>query len=209
MITRFDSENLAKNLPDVFRKDAQSNNNKLLSIEKRALDKLRVNLQAISDSLDLDKATGSTLDLYGEMLGQDRGVATDEQYRVMIKAKICRNLSNGDHRSIVNAICATLGCDPADVQLVELDKPCTVQIAGLSFESLNKSNIDLDTAVQIIYRLIPAGVHLDSLDFTGTFEFSGGTELVYDENAGFADENQTIGGYLGYISTGAAVKLPV
>lgn len=209
MITAFNRENLAKNLPDVYRKDADSNNYKLLAVEKSAMDRLRADLQAIFDSLDLDKATGSTLDLYGGMLGQGRGAASDEQYRVMIKAKICRTLANGDHRSIVAAICATFGCEPETVQLTELSEPCVVQITGLSFDSLNARNIDLATATQIIYRLLPVGVRLESLDFSGTFEFSGGSELVYDADAGFADADQTIGGYLGYAATGGVSKLPV
>lgn len=209
MITRFDSENLAKNLPDAYRKDAGSNNYKLLAIEKSAMDSVRENLRLIFDSLDIEKAQGSTLDLYGEMLGQARGAATDEQYRIMLKAKVCRNIANGDHRSIITAICATFGCEPGDVQLTELDAPCSVMITGLAFESLNANNIDLDTAVQIVYRLMPAGVNLESLDFSGTFEFSGGTELVYDEAAGFADAAQSIGGMLGHISTSDKAKLPV
>lgn len=209
MITAFNRDNLAMNLPDVCRKDAESNNYKLLAIEKSAMDRLRADLQSIFNSLDLDQATGGILDRYGGMIGQGRGAASDDQYRVMIKAKICRNLANGDHRSIVAAICATFGCDPGDVQLKELSAPCVVQITGLSFESLNKRNIDLTTATQIIYRLMPAGVRLESLDFSGTFAFSGGTELVYDEGTGFADADQTIGGYLGYAATGGASKLPV
>lgn len=208
MITTFNRDDLAKNLPDAYRKDADSNNAKILAIEKDAMDSLRVTLQTISDSLDIDKAVGSTLDLYGDMLGQGRGAATDEQYRVMLKAKITRNLANGDHDSIVRAICATFGCEPGDVQLIELDKPCAVKIGGLPFANLNSSNIDLDTAVHIIFRLMPAGVSLETLDFTGTFEF-GGTDMIYDAESGFGDVEQTIGGYLGHVATGSNNRLPV
>ena len=68
MITHFNRENYAKNLPDAYAKAEGSNNAKLLKIEKDAVDLLREAIAAISESLDLDKATGKTLDLYGEMV---------------------------------------------------------------------------------------------------------------------------------------------
>lgn len=207
MKTQFERENLAGNLPDAYRKDSGSNNYKILAVEKSEMDRIRQNHAALLDSLDLDKAAGHTLDLYGEMVGQERGAATDEQYRVMLKAKIRRNLANGDFNSILNAISATFGCQPSEISLVEEDQPCSVRIDSLPFEALNASNIDAHTAVQIIGRLMPVGVKLDSLNFSGTFEF-GGSEMEYDAEKGFADQEQTIGGYLGYVSTGE-VLLPV
>lgn len=206
MITRFNRDQLAKNLPDAYRKDSGSNNAKILEIEKSATDALREAVSAIYDSLDIDKAYGKTLDLYGEMLGQLRGTLTDETYRVFIKNRIIRNLSNGDHNSIVNAICVTFGCEPSAVVLKE--DGCEVTLEGLPIEKLNEYNIDLQTAVQIINGLIPAGVYMAALNLSGTFEFSG-ADLVYDEAAGFADEAQTIGGYMGLVSDSSGSNLPV
>lgn len=208
MITQFNRERLVRNLPDAYCKAKGSNNDKILEIEKGAMDSLREAVSAIYDSLDIDKATGKTLDLYGEMLGQDRGAATDEQYRVMLRSRIIRNYTNADHDSIVYAICATFGCEPTEILLTETDEPCRVNLENLPFDALNSSNIDIATAVQIIKRLMPSGVHLESLNFAGTFEFSD-TELVYDEGKGFADEAQSIGGYLGLMSDGEGSNLPV
>lgn len=204
MITRFNHEKLAKNLPDAYSKGDNSNNAKILEIEKSASDGLRKAIGDINDSLDIDKAYGKTLDLYGEMLGQLRGPTTDEQYRVLIRNKIFRNFSNADYNSIVRAICSTFGCEPSDIILTELDEPCKVKLEGLPISKLTESNIDINTAVQIVYGLIPAGVLLEAVNFSGTFEFSGGTELVYDEAKGFADEAQTIGGYLGLMAGSSA-----
>lgn len=206
MITEFNRDSYVKNLTDAFRKDIDSNNRKILDI--CTLDELRAALSAILDSLDISKATGQTLDLYGDMIGQDRGEATDEQYRVMIKARINRNLAESDHSSIINAICITFGCDPSEVLLVEAEEPCTVRVENLPFEKLNSSNIDENTAIEIIKGLMPAGVLLESLNFSGTFEF-GGTDLEYEEEKGFGNVDQTIGGYFGLLSTSQTGSLPI
>lgn len=208
MITHFNREKLAKNLPDAYRKTDESNNAKILEIEKDAQDRTREAIHAIYESLDINKAYGKTLDLYGEMIGQDRGVATDEQLLVLIKNRIARNFSNADHNSIVNALCMTFGCDPADVLLTESDEPCKVKLEGIPIKSLVESNIDIDTAIQIVFGLIPVGVYVEAADFSGTFEFSG-TELEYNEEAGFGDEEQTIGGFLGYVAASGGRNLPV
>jgi len=208
MVTHFNRDKLARNLPDVYRQDDSSNNAKILEIEKSASDSLRKAVGEIYESLDIDKAYGATLDLYGDMLGHPRGTATDEQFRVLIKNKITRNFANADYNSIVLAICSTCDCEPSEIILKESEEPCTVTLEGLPISKLNESNIDINTAVQIINALLPAGVHMEAMRFAGTFEFCG-AELVYDEAAGFADEAQTIGGYLGLVSDNAGGSLPV
>lgn len=208
MITEFNRDTPVKNLPDVYSKNADSNNAKILQIEKSAQDGLLESIAVVSDSLDLDKATGHTLDLYGEMIGQNRGRATDEQYRVLLKAQIVRNLTNTDFNGIINAICATFGCKPSEVLLVEVEGSTAVRIDNLPFDVLNNSNIEFDTAIQIIEKLMPVGVRLESLNFTGTFEF-GSTVMEYDEEKGFADVAQSVGGFFGMLPDANKNPLPV
>lgn len=208
MKAHFDFNNLSRNLPDAYRKDATSNNHKLLEVEKTESERLRAALTAIYESLDIDLATGSTLDEYGKMVGQERGKATDDQYRILIKARITRNLTNGDYNSIVKALAISLGCTPDLITLIELEEPCKVKIGAIPIEILNHLAVDVKTVAQIIRGIIPVGVFLEDVEFSGTFEFSDGTELVYDENAGFADEAQTIGGTLGYVFDGNTAELP-
>lgn len=207
MKTHFVRDDYAKNLPDAFSKAKDSNNARILEIEKSALDRLREDVGAVYDGLDIDKATGKTLDLFGDMVGQERGVATDEQYRAMIKSKICRNLAGADVTSILNAICVVFGCEPRDVMLRETNRP-VVSLDKLPYEALNKSNIDAATAIKIIASLMPAGVRLESLSFTGTFEFAA-TATEQDASKGFGDIEQTMGGYLGLLSDGEGSNLPV
>lgn len=118
---RFD-ENYIKNLPDCYNKDPTSNHSKIMQLLRYDDDNFRSLLEELLDSLDLDKARGHTLDLYGEMVGQNRGVATDEQYLVLIKAKIERNRCEANIQSIANALCRTLNCEPSEFCLKDSDR---------------------------------------------------------------------------------------
>ena len=197
MLSDFNSENHVKNLSDAFLKTAESNNFKILEIERVTCNDLRATLQQVSDILDINNAKGKTLDLYGERVGQVRGLADDDKYLLMIKAKIMQSLSNGSHQSIVNAICLTLNCDPSQVFLVDDEETCTVNIVSLPLEIINKAGLSTSQTVAIVQRMLPVGVSLTSFLFEGTFEFSN-NENDYDEEKGFCDvEGGTIGGYLG------------
>lgn len=194
------NENLVKNLPDAYKKTADSNNFKILEVERLALSDIRSGLQEIADILDINNAKGKTLDLYGERVGQARGLADDDKYILMIKAKLMRNLSNGSYPSIVTALCETFDCEPSQVVITDGDDPFTVNVAALPLGSINKAGLTTTQTVAILKSLLPVGMNLTSFLFDGTFEF-GATETEYDETKGFADENGTIGGYLGATSS--------
>ena len=91
-------------LPDCYRKDSESNNYKLLELGRMATAELRDDIQAVLDCLDLNQAAGKTLELYGDMMGQRRGLLNDEQYRYMILSQIGRNVVQGDYNSIMRAL---------------------------------------------------------------------------------------------------------
>lgn len=195
------NKNLVKNLPDTFKKTSDSNNFKILEIEKVALNDTRASLQEIVNILDIDNAKGKTLDMYGERVGQARGVADDAKYILMIKAKIMRNLSNGSYTSIVNALCETFSCEPSQVYITDGDEPFTVNVVTLPLEIINKAGLTTSQTLAIIKSMLPIGTVLTSFLFDGTFEFGAG-ENEYDEEKGFAisESDQSIGGYLGATS---------
>lgn len=190
------NKNLVKNLPDAFKKSTDSNNFKILEIERVACNNLRERLQDISDILDINNAKGKTLDLYGERVGQARGQATDEKYLLMIKAKILRNISNGSYPSVVAAICETFNCEPSQVLITEDEQACSVTLAALPLEIINAAGLTTSQTVAIIKSMLPVGVTLTAFLFEGTFEFAA-SDNEYDEEKGFANDAGTIGGYLG------------
>lgn len=235
MLTDFNA-NLVKNLPDSYKKTVDSNNFKILEIERITCNDLRKHLwgfyscekcgdtipfgeqicpicgakgvkvnSGVYDILDINNATGKTLDMYGKRVGQARGLADDEKYLLMIKAKIMRNLSNGSYPSIINALCMTFDCEPSKVLLVDGDEPCTVMVEILPLEVINKAGLTTSQTVSIIKSLLPIGVKLQTFLFEGTFELATSYEdMKVDGNIkGLTDtyENMknpdAIGGYLG------------
>ena len=204
----FDFENQAKNLPDSFAKSPDSNNYKILTNEKIAVDEFRKDIKAVDNSLDLNGVDengnpyvyGKTLDLYGEMLNQPRGVATDEQYKMLIRAKITRSLAGGDLPSVLDALCVTFNCEPSQIKIIEKeDAYCTVEAVILPIDKLNDAGMTQTQAAKVIKTLLPVGVKLEVTNYEGTFEFTDSTS-EYSETAGFGDLNDdTVGGYFGSI----------
>ncbi len=211
-MAEFNFDNLAKNLPDCYKKDKSSNNYKILEIERTAGGELRENLTRIANILDIENATGAVLDAYGERFGQPRGKATDQQYRIMIKSKIAKISSSGSYKDIVDVICFAFGCTNNDVLIEEsTTKPMTVSLEQLPVSAINSSGFTANQAYQLIKSMMPIGVDLQSILFEGTFEFS---DEEYEEDAekGFSDvgayptdENydSVIGGYLGMSASDA------
>ena len=196
----YNAENHAKNLPDVYKKTPNSNNYKILEIGRLSKLTLRNDLQDINNILLLDNATGKTLDLYGERIGQKRGKATDAQYLIMLKAKIMRTLSNGSYNSVVKAMSATFNCDPTDIIVEEAETAGVIKTLSVPIAIINKAGLSSSQAHQIIRSLLPLGIRLDEYLLEGTFCFAE-NEGEYDESAGFAFKENAgaddVGGYFG------------
>lgn len=188
-----------KSLPDAFWKRESGSNNKLLILLEDGLQAIYGDMTAVFESLDLDKATGETLDLYGEMLGQKRGQMTDEKYRYLIRTKIARNTASGDYNSILESLNMIFKANPGDIVIEEADEPCTVRIVKLSVATLIAAGFTSKQAIEMIETLLPACVKVSTdVVFDGTFEFSASAD-DYDENKGFGNDDQTIGGYFGML----------
>lgn len=206
-MAEFYFDNLAKNLPDAYKKDINSNNYKILEIERQSNNDLRSLLDCIANSLDIDNATGATLDMYGKRFGQPRGKATDAQYKLMIKSKIVRGMSNGSYKEIVDALCFTFNCPIDDVSIIET-APMKVELQNLKLDTVLNAGFETSQIYQLVKSLMPVGVTLEPISLEGTFEFGEGvivdgkmeiSENDYDENKGFAisEADQSIGGYFG------------
>ena len=185
-------------LPDVYRKDEDSNNYKLLLLEERAVFGFSADIDAVQDTLDIKKATGKTLDLYGETYGHPRGKATDEQYRYLITQKVAQNMVSGDYNGIISAISVAFGVPVTEFKLVETETPCTVKVVNMPYSVLVEAGMTVDQMREIIKGLLPVGVTLELTELAGTFEF-GTAEMEQDANRGFGNAAQTVGGYFGYL----------
>lgn len=185
-------------LPDSFKKDSESNNYKLLLMEQRLVENLINDILDVQDTLDLYTATGKTLDNYGAIYDIARGTATDEQYRYLIAQKVAQNMVAGDYNSIVNAIAVAFDVPVTSFKFRETENICEVEAVNLPFDILQNAGMTGGQVENIIKELLPIGVSLAPLELTGTFEFAALAD-EYDENIGFGNADQTIGGYLGYL----------
>ena len=190
-------------LPDCYRKDQDSNNYKMLELNSLAIDELKEDIKAVKNVLDLNLAAGRSLDLYGDMLGQRRGLLNDEQYRYMLFARIGRNIVQGDYQSIMNTLVLMFGSQQGDITLDDLDleeeeTPCVIKLSKFPISVLMSAGFSSRQAVTMIEMLLPVCVTLSADNFEGTFEFAE-IDQEYDESIGFADIAQSIGGYLGLL----------
>lgn len=201
-MSEFIRDNHVNNLPDCYCKSKNSNNFKLLELERLTLSDFRKTLQELYDILDINNTKGITLDYYGDTVGVERGNLTDTQYLIMIKAKIVHNLSNGSYPSVLNALCSTFNCHPSEINIIEADEPCKVKAVVLPLGSIVNSGLSIDKCSEVINQLLPTGISLDTYLYEGTFIFAE-SENEHSNDSGFSDfEGGTIGGYLGYVQGG-------
>lgn len=186
-----------KNLPDAWNKETESNNYKLLSLEQALVETLSRDVAAVQNALDINRASGKTLDLYGDMVGVKRGLARDEQYRYLILATVAKQFCDGTDASVAEQLAVALGCDVSEFQTEEGNG--TVSFSRMPLESVLRAGLTTAQLNATVQALLPIGVKLETFELQGTFEFSASAD-EYDEAAGFADEAQTIGGKLGAMS---------
>lgn len=194
-------------LPDSYKKSTESNNYKLLNLNEQAIADVKADAQAVFEALDIQKATGRTLELYGEMLGQKRGALNDVQYRYMIMTRMGINVAQGNYETVISNAKNIFECEASDIVLRDGKNACAVEVEKFPLEVLVEAGFSSKQAIQMLESLLPVGVTIDNANFEGTFEFAE-TANEYNETAGFADLDQTIGGYLG-LSLGDDENAPV
>lgn len=112
-------KDIIKLFTDHFYKDEDGNLYKLIDICADELGRVKSTNDLIESWRDIDKAKGKTLDLIGENINQNRGAATDEVYRILLKSKIARNLSDGTIDTIIRVIAVALNADLEEIKIRE------------------------------------------------------------------------------------------
>lgn len=198
----YNVKDVVKYFVDRFNKSSDSYLYKLISLFTEELELLDGTNNLMLEWRDIDKAQGLALDLIGENINQKRGVATDEVYRVLLKSKIARNLSDGTINTIINVIATALSTDKKNINIVEgwtdetNPEQASIKLMEMPLDAINKAGLDPANFVRIIQKTVAGGVKVQSVELTGTFEF-GDTSMTTDNDKGFADIEGTVGGYLG------------
>ncbi|SFL09830.1 hypothetical protein SAMN03159341_103197 [Paenibacillus sp. 1_12] len=194
-------------LTDNYNKSPRGNIGKLLSIVNDQLNDLLQTLDTMEKWRDIDLAEGTTLDGIGQNVGQPRGAASDQVYRILIKTKIARNLSRGDMNTVIRVIAMAVKADYSEIEIQEKytdafdPEPAAISLLRLPLSRISDSEIDLRQFARIIQRTVAAGVRVDAVELQGTFSFASGDDVELDTAVGFAGVDQTTGGTLGAVFT--------
>lgn len=199
----FSTKAILSRFVDYFKKDSTSNIAKLMQIFSEQLQSLEQTINKVGEWRDIDKAQGKTLDDIGTNINQPRGRATDEIYRILLKSKIARNLSDGSINTIINVLAVALSVSPTEIHIREKwhdelePEPAAIKLIELPLKRINEAGMDPTNFARIVQRTVAAGVKVDVIELSGTFEF-GEINNEVDINKGFGNINdESIGGYLG------------
>lgn len=99
-------------LPDVIDKE-DSRFAQLVSVWLEQMNEIRATVERISAWKSIEQAEGAALDDIGGNLGQPRGQATDEIYRILLRSKLARMNASGDIDSIIGVLALALNADPS------------------------------------------------------------------------------------------------
>ncbi len=189
-------KNLEKNLPDAFYKGSDGNNYKILQICRKGHEGIEEAARGVFDCFNIANAEGQVLDdIYGARANLARGELDDAQYIIRLKGKMMQNTVDGSFGGLVAALAFVLSCDESEILLQE-NGDGTVSILNIPLGVLTAAGFGSDEIVELIEAMLPVSVKVSEYGFSGTFEFSDAID-EYDEDAGFADDDSTIGGYLG------------
>lgn len=202
------AKKLLEKLTDVFTKDENSNFGKLFLILDENLMEIKNLLIKTEKWRDINNAEGRALNELGENVGQNRGRATDEIYRVLIRGKVARNASDGSINKMVHAIASSLNCNYSDIHIMNANdssssdekEPAAIIIQKIPLDALNNVGISTNQFLQIIDSIVAGGVRVAYVSLEGTFSFSNSSSIETSEQ-GFADINMASGGTLGGVFT--------
>ncbi len=156
-----------KNLPDAFEKDKDSNNYKLLQIQKKSSDKILQVLQDMLDAFNIDNAYGATLDLwFGEKFGLKRGQMSDEQYRIRLKGKQMQNTTDGSFPKLVKALAFILQCDKKDIHIVASERTNSIIVKDLPIDIMRNAGFTINQINEQIIQLLSVGVYVSEFAYT-------------------------------------------
>lgn len=149
---------------DHFRKDPESNTYKLMRLFSGELQTLKATNDRILEWRDIDAAEGKTLDLIGQNINQPRGRANDARYRIMLKTKIARNLSDGTINGLIKSISYVLQVDKSLIQIGELwrvlNEPAAIAVEEIPLDKISNAGLTSDEFETILQSFVSAGVRL-------------------------------------------------
>ncbi|WP_028593336.1 hypothetical protein [Paenibacillus assamensis] len=203
-------------LPDVISKEGSSRFGALVEVWLKQMNDIAETLRVISEWKAIDKAEGSTLEDIGGNVGQPRGQASDEVYRMLLRSKLARMNANGSLDSVIQVLALALQAEPHEFRLTEQHsdpvqpEPAAVHVSSVPYEKLNSAGLSPAQFITLVERLVAAGVRVSQVELTGTFALASVADKLEVSEYGLADELMTQGGTLGDLYVpGDDYKLPI
>jgi hypothetical protein len=194
-------DRLIDRLTSNYNKEIGSNVRKLMELTANPIQENEDALTRIMNWRDIDQAEGKVLDRIGDSVSQERGALTDSIYRVLIKSKIKRSLSNGSIDTLIDFLSFILQVRPEEVRIRELWQDGLGENASIYISvpggSINSIGLSFGQFGQLINLVVAAGVRASAL-FEGTFGFSTNYTESEASPQGFANDELTTGGTLGF-----------
>lgn len=192
-----EAQYMVRRLPDTYNKEQESRITRLFRLVGQQVTELQRTLRTTERQRDIDQARGATLDVIGRNVSQGRGGLSDAAYRVMIKAKIARNLSPGDVDGIKHTVASMLNIQTDDIGVRQMwlatpPEPAAVEVHA-PLHALGRFGLSPEQFATIVQSIVAAGVRASTW-LGGTFELS--EELEHDTERGLADDEITFGGTL-------------
>ncbi|MDT8974838.1 hypothetical protein RQP50_01110 [Paenibacillus sp. chi10] len=190
-------------LPDVIAKEGSSRFAQLVNVWLKQMNELSSTIQRISEWKSIEQAEGAALDEIGGNLGQARGQATDEVYRLLLRSKLARMNSSSSLDSVIEVLALALRAAPDEFRIAEQyadpfqPEPASIQVTEVPYEKLNGVGLSPSQFVSLVESLVAAGVRVTQVGLTGSFELASAHDVLEQSEHGLADEAMTVGGTLG------------
>lgn len=144
----------------------RGNLRKLMQIFSDELTILQKTIDRVNEWRDIDKAEGQTLDDIGTNVKRYRGKLNDAFYRVLLKAKIAQNLSDGTINTMIKIIALMLSMDSKKVRIKELwhdpnfKEPAAIKFETSFYKDIYQIGLDTYTLTEILSDIAAGGVRV-------------------------------------------------
>lgn len=146
--------------------DKKRNTKKFISIFSGELTELHKTIERVGEWRDIDKAEGKALDDIGTNVKKNRGRLNDTIYRILLKAKIAQNLSDGRINTMIKIIALTLAVDISRVRIKELwhderfNEPAAIKLESVFYKDIYRMGLDTYVLTETLNDIAGGGVRV-------------------------------------------------
>lgn len=201
---------MLKMLTNALKTNANSNIGKIMIVFNEQHQDAMTMLEKIESWTNLENVSGSELDAIGAEINQQRGQATDVQYRMLIRSKRVRATADGTMNSIINTMAQTLNCKPNELKFRSVietggEEPNAIVIEALPLKIMSDVKMSPTQVIKMVEQVASSDVRVASANFQGTFRFSNNYSTPeYNHPTGFGRGTWSV-----YLVSSEDIDLPI